>query len=166
MSLTQETKELILNAGLGRRVYRASAADAVGPTNLFTIANGLILMTGLYGIVTVVRTGGAGATQVFTHTATNLCAATITGLATVGTVVTITGDPADNLIIGVGTGVANTVAPLQGGLKGSGAGGINQFGIVLGIGSVTTTISIATTGETRYVMSYIPIDATAYVIAA
>jgi hypothetical protein len=80
-------------------------------------------------------------------------------------VITITGDPADGAIIGIGTGVANTVAPLQGGLQGSGAGGMNMFGVVLGVGNLTTTISVATTGATRYVLSYIPIDPLAFVFA-
>jgi len=159
-------KRSYLNAGLGIRINRVAAADAVGPTNLFTVAGGLILLTGLYGVVTVVRTGGAGVTQLFTHTAVNLCTATITGLATVGTVITITGDPADPAVIGVGTGVANTVAPLQGGLKGSVLGGMQMFGVVLGLGSITTTISVATTGTTRYVASYIPLDDAAIVFAA
>jgi hypothetical protein len=165
MGLASRIKASYFDAGLGIRVPRVIAADAVGPTNLFTVAGGYIILTGLYGIVTAARTGGAGATQVFTHTATNLCIAGITGLATVGTVVTITGDPADALIIGVGTGVANTVAPLQGGIKGSGVGGMNMFGLILGVGSITTTISIVTTGATRYVISYIPIDDTARVRA-
>jgi hypothetical protein len=61
MSITQLIKGAYLDAGLGIKVPRASATDAVGPTTLFTVANGLVLMTGLYGIVTTVRTGGAGA---------------------------------------------------------------------------------------------------------
>lgn len=166
MSLASLVKRSYLNAGLGIRINRVAAVDAVGPTNLFTVAGGLVLLTGLYGVVTVVRTGGAGVTQLFTHTAVNLCVATITGLATVGTTFTITGDPADPMVIGVGTGVANTKAPLQSGVKGSGLGGMNMFGVVLGLGNLTTTISVATTGATRYVLSYIPLDDAAIVFAA
>lgn len=166
--LKQLVEATYLQAGLGIRVNRPAANDAVGPTNLFTIAGGLVLVTGLTGVVTVVRTGGAGATQLFSHStgATALCLATITGLATVGTTMVITGDPADAMVIGVGTGVANTFPPIQGGMKGSGAGGIQQFGLVCGVGTITTTISIVTTGATRYRLSYIPIDEGATVQAA
>jgi hypothetical protein len=163
MGLASLIKRAYINGAQGIKVTRAAANDAVGPTTLFTVAGGYILLTGLYGFVTTVRTGGAGATQLFTHTATALCVAGITGLATVGTAITITGDPADPLVIGVGTGVANTVAPLQGGNKGSGAGGQNMFGLILGVGVLTTTISIVTTGATRYVLTYIPIDDVALV---
>jgi hypothetical protein len=164
MSLSSLIKRSYLNAGLGIIVPRVTAADAVGPTALFTIAGGLVLITSLVGVVTVVRTGGAAVTQLFSHStgATALCTATITGLATVGTTITVTGDPGEPLVIGVGTGVANTFPPIQGGMKGSGAG-INQFGLICGVGTITTTISIATTGSTRYILSYIPIDDTAIV---
>jgi len=153
------------NGANGIRVNRPTANDAVGPTALFTIAGGLVLVTNLIGIVTTVRTGGAGATQVFSHSTgpTVLCLATITGLATVGTTITVTGDPADALVIGVGTAVANTFPPIQGGMKGSGAGGISQFGLICGVGTITTTISIATTGATRYILTYIPLDDSASV---
>jgi hypothetical protein len=162
MSLTQQIKGTYFNAGTGIRLNRAAAADAVGPTNLFTISGGLILLTGLYGVVTILR-AGALATQVFTHTATALCVATPMISATVGTVITITGDVADLAIIGIGTGVANTVAPLQGGLKGSALGGTQMFGMILGVGSITTTISVVTAGATRYILTYIPLDNTSSV---
>jgi hypothetical protein len=161
-------KASYLNAGLGIHVERVLAADAVGPTNIFTIAGGLVLITGLYGVVTTLRAGGAGVTTVFSHSTgpTTLCLATITGLAAVGTTLALTGDPADALIIGVGTGVANTFPPIQGGMKGSGAGGISQFGLVCGVGTITTTISVVTAGATRYALTYIPIDSQATVQAA
>jgi hypothetical protein len=158
MGLKTLANRTYLQAGTGIRVNRVTANDAVGPTTLFTVTGGPVLLTGLYGVVTTVRTGGAGATQVFTHTAVNLCIATITGLATVGTIISITGDPGDPLIIGVGTGVANTFAPIQGGLNGSATTGVQMFGIVLGVGVLTTTISIATTGATKYIATYIPLD--------
>lgn len=167
MSLSSLVKRTYLNGNMGIMVPRATAADAVGPTNLYTIAGGLVLITNLVGVVTVVRTGGAAVTQLFSHTTgpTALCTATITGLATVGTTITITGDFADPLIIGVGTAVANTFPPIQGGLKGSAAGGAQMFGLICGVGSITTTISVATTGSTRYLLTYIPLDDTAIVTA-
>ena len=160
MSLKALIQAIYRQGGTGIKVNRAAANDAVGPTAIFTITGGLVLVTGLTGTVTVVRTGGAGVTQLFSHSTgpTALCVAGITGLATVGTTITITGDQADPLIIGVGTGVANTFPPIQGGMKGSGAGGVSQFGLICGVGTITTTISIATTGATRYCLTYIPLD--------
>lgn len=160
MSLRGIGEKTYMNGGTGIRVNRAAAVDAVGPTVIFTITGGLVLVTGLVGVVTTLRAGGAGVTTVFSHSTgpTNLCLATITGLAAVGTTLTVTGDPADALIIGVGTGVANTFPPIQGGMKGSAVGGIQQFGLLCGVGTITTTISVVTAGATRYILTYIPQD--------
>jgi hypothetical protein len=146
--------------GTGIRVNRAPAADAVGPTAIFTITGGLVLVTNLLGVVTVARTGGAAVTTVFSHSTgpTNLCLPTITGLATVGTTFTLTGAFGDALVIGVGTTVANTFPPIQGGMMGSGLGGIQEFGVIMGVGTITTTISVVTAGSTRYIITYIPLD--------
>lgn len=151
-------KATYLQAGLGIRVNRAAAADLVGPTAIFTIAGGLVLVTSLVAVVTVLR-AGALATTLFSHStgATALCLATATIASPVGTTITLTGDPAEALVIGVGTGVANTFPPIQGGMKGSPAG-INMFGVIMGVGTITTTISVVTAGSTRYRLTYIPID--------
>lgn len=160
MSLRGIAEKTYMNGGTGIRVNRAAAVDAVGPTVIFTITGGIVLITGLIGVVTTLRAGGAGVTTVFSHSTgpTNLCLATITGLAAVGTTFTITGDPADALVIGVGTGVANTFPPIQGGMNGSAAGGIQQFGLLFGVGTITTTISVVTAGATRYILTYIAQD--------
>jgi len=155
---------------LGLRVDRAAAADIVVATNIFTIAGGHILLTGLWGAVTIIRSGGAGATMSVAWsvgpTALHTPAAAVTGNATVGTVFTCTGDAADPLIIGVGTGVANTAPPIQGGLAGSGAFGVQQFGVTLGAGSITVAHSaIGATGTTRYWLTYIPLNDGVTVVA-
>jgi hypothetical protein len=157
--LKQLIAQTYFNGAQGLRVNRPATNDAVGPTAIFTIAGGLVLVTNLVGIVTTVRTGGAGVTQLFSHSTgpTALCTVGITGLAAVGTIMTITGDPGEPLVFAVGTTVANTFPPIQGGMKGS-AAGINQFGMIMGVGTITTTISIATTGATRYILTYIPLD--------
>ena len=155
------------NAGTGIRVNRVAAPDAVGPTNLFTIQGGLVQVTGLIGIVTVLR-AGAAATTVFSHSTgpTLLCVATPTVASPVGTVFSITGDPFDGLIVGIGTTVLNTFPPIQGGMKGSGLGGVQQFGLYCGVGTITTTISFSTAGSTRYILTYIPLDDGATVVPA
>ena len=158
-------------SGLGLRVNRGAAVDiAPGPTNIFTIAGGRIILTGLYGIVTIIRSGGAPATMALAFsvgpTALHAPALAITGNATVGTIFDITGDPADALIVGVGTGVAETSPPIQAGMHGSATAGIQQPGLVLGAGSITVAHSaVGATGTTRYVLTYIPLDAAVTVLA-
>jgi len=164
--LKQLVEATYLQAGLGIRVNRAPAADAVGPTNIFTIAGGLVLVTSLVAVVTTLR-AGALATTLFSHSTgpTALCLATNTIASPVGTTITLSGDFGEQLIVGVGTGVANTFPPIQGGMKGSGAGE-QMFGVIMGVGTITTTISVVTAGATRYRLSYIPIDEGATVAAA
>lgn len=149
--------------GLGLRLDRAAVADVVGPANLFTIAGGHILLTGFYGVVTQIRSAGGGATQAIDWSVGALALhqppAPILGNATVGTIFTITGDILDPLIVAVGTGVVNTSPPIVGGMKGSGLGGIQQFGLVLGAGSIRVTHSgVGATGATRYWITYIPLN--------
>lgn len=149
---------------LGTPVDRAAAAD---PQNvwlpIFTIAGGLVLITSLVGVRTIIQAGGASNMQL-RHSVgpTVLCAATaITGNA-VATIYDITGIAADNLIIGA-AGV-----PITGGLAGSVGGGGNSIdGIKVGAGTIDVTMTaVAGTGSTRYVCHYIPIDSGATVVAA
>ena len=168
MSLATEIKAILQNGGKGLKVARAAAADIVAATTIFTITNGFVLVTGLIGVVTVIRSGGGGSTMALTFsvgaTALHTPALAITGNATVGTVFTLTGDPGDALVVGVGTGVLNTAPPIQGGMQGSALAGIQQFGLILGVGLIQVAHSaIGATGSTRYTLSYIPLDAGAVV---
>jgi hypothetical protein len=165
------TGTLISANSLGYIVQRNAAVDiAPGPTAIFAITGGHILLTGLWGFVTIIRSAGVGATMALAYSVgptplTNPALA-ITGNATVGTIETITGDPADPLVTVVGAGV-NIAPPVQGGMHGSVAGGIQQFGLVLGVGNITVAHSaVGATGSTRYTLSYIPLDVAARVVAA
>jgi len=166
MGLRTEVQALLQNAGTGLKVNRAAALDAVGPTTIFTITNGFVLVTGLVGVVTVLR-AGALATTLFTHSIgpTNLCVATNTIASPVGTVLGLTGNVLDNLVVSVGTGVLNTAPPLQGTMMGSANPGAptQQFGLIMGLGTIRVTISVVTAGQTRYILTYIPLDAGAVV---
>ena len=161
MGLKTIIQSIHQNAGTGLKVYRAAAVDAVGPTTIFTITGGLVLVTGLIGVVTVLR-AGALATTLFTHSVgpTNLCVATNTIASPVGTVIGLTGNVLDNLVVSVGTGVLNTAPPLQGTMMGSAnpGGPTQQFGMIMGLGTIRVTISVVTAGQTRYILTYIPID--------
>ena len=164
MGLKQLIEAIFLNGGTGRQVRRAAAAD---PQNvwltLFTITGGAVLITGLYGIRTVIQAGGASNMQFRHSIATTVLnvATAITGNA-VSTLYTITGNVLDNLVIGA-AGV-----PIQGGMHGSQAGAsIQQFGMVMFTGNIQVTMTAAAgTGSTRYTLAYIPIDNGASVAVA
>lgn len=157
-------------SGLGLRTSRAAAADLTGATNIFTIAGGPILLTGLFGIRTVIQGGGASNIS-FQHSTgpTALCIATATtAVDPVGTVYALAGDNTDACIIGGGGGVANTFTPLDPGRLVATSlqyGGAPMF--ALGVGTITVTFSAAApTGSTRYVMFWIPVDAASTVVFA
>jgi hypothetical protein len=142
--------------GLGIRVNRVAAADPQAAwQTIFTVTGGLVLVTGLVGVRTVIQAGGASNMQ-FRHSVgtTVLCvAAAITGNA-VSTIYTVTGNPLDALVIGA-AGV-----PIQGGMMGSQAGAsIQQFGIIVMAGNIQVTMTAAAgTGSTKYILTYIPLE--------
>ena len=166
MSLPSKIKASFMNGNLGIKVVRPAIADIAGWVSIFTINGGLVQVTGLYAIVTTLHAGAACNLQ-FRHTTGNtiLCALTGAIASPVGTIITITGDPADGAVIGVGTGVDNTAPPIQGGLKGSATAGIQQMGLVCGVGDIQVDWTVVTAGVTRYVLTYIPIDDEAYVFS-
>lgn len=155
---------------LGIRVNRSAAADANGATDIFTIAGGMILLTSLFGVRTVIQGGGASNINFnFDVGPTDLCIATATTATdAVGTTYSLAGDLTDALIIGAGTGVANTVVPTE---PAKLVATSLQYGSIplflLGVGNITVTFSAAApTGSTRYVMTYIPLDDAVTVVAA
>lgn len=157
-------------SGLGLRTVRAAAADLTGATNIFTIAGGPILLTGLFGIRTVIQGGGASNIS-FQHSTgpTALCIATATtGVDPVGTVYALAGDNTDACIIGAGAGAANAFTPLDPGRLVATSlqyGGAPMF--MLGVGTITVTFSAAApTGSTRYVCFWIPVDSASTVVFA
>ena len=146
-------------AGLGIRRNRAAAADAVGPTTIFTITGGLVIGTSLVAVFTALP-AGALATTLYTHSVgpTNLNVATPTVAAPAGTIISVTGNPLDTLIVsGVVAGVGT---PVQGSMMGSQNPGnpYQQFGMIMAQGTIRVTISVVTAGSTRYIITYIPLD--------
>lgn len=157
------SKILFISQG-GIPVFRAAQAD---PQNvwetIFTVTGGPIRILSLIGVRTVIQAGGASNMQ-FRHSVgpTTICgAAAITGNA-VGTIYSITGIFADNLIIGA-AGI-----PVPGDLGGSQGGGGNSIrGILVGAGNIQVTMTAAAgTGSTRYILRYIPEDDESSVVAA
>jgi hypothetical protein len=151
-------------SALGLRVNRAAIGDLAGPTTIFTIAGGAIILTGLTGIVATARNAGGGETTLFIHsqgaTPLNNVLFSVTGNAAQGTAFTITGNPVDGLLIGAGGAAVNAFVPLSSGMMGSPAGvATQQMGMLMGVGTIRVTLSIGGgTGTTRYIMTYIPLD--------
>ena len=154
----------------GLRISRPAAVDDQNVTTpIFTIAGGPIMLTGLMSIRTVIQAGGASNLQ-FSHSV----GPTVLHLATtctgdgVGTVSILAGDAGDALVIGAGTGVANTFAPLDPGrlVATSLQYGGEPFRI-LPVGNITVIHTAAAgTGSSRYVMFWIPLDLASTVIVA
>lgn len=145
----------------GTPVHRAAAAD---PQNvwlpLFTVAGGLVFVTSLIGVRTVIQAGGASNMQ-FRHSVgpTTISAVLAITADAVGTIYTITGVFAD----AVQRGLAGV--PIPGGLLGGTGDSVN--GIIMGAGTIDVTMTAAAgTGSTRYICHYIPIDPGATVVAA
>ena len=160
MGLAKNIKAVVLNGNLGIKVLRLAANDIAGWVSIFRINGGFVQITGLYGIVTTVHVGAANLQ--FRHSAGGvMCLATACAAATTGTIVTLTGIPGENVIIGIGTGT-DIAGNIQGGLKGSG-GGVQQMGVVCGVGTIDVDWTAVTSGATRYVLTYIPIDDVAHV---
>jgi hypothetical protein len=168
MSLSAMIRAMYTNRGvsgvLGTNVVRAAAADPqAAQQTIFTIAGGAVLVTGLYGIRTVIQAGGASNMQ-FRHsigpTVLNVLTA-ITG-NDVNTIYTITGNPNDAIQIGV------VGAPVQGGMFGSQAVVSQQNpGIVMFTGNLQVFMSAAAgTGSTSYILSYVPLTPGSSVVAA
>jgi len=150
--------------GLGLRVVRAADAD---PQNvweaIFTIAGGIIAVTGLYGVRTVIQAGGASTMQ-FQHDVAGVMddgTLIVTG-DTVGTVYSLTGNVAGPIVHGIGGLI------VEGGkvvATSATYGTIPLF--ILGAGDIEVTMTAAAgTGSTEYALTYIPLDDDVTVVAA
>jgi len=157
--------------GLGgslRLPHAAIVDDQAVTTPIFTISGGPIWMIALMSIRTIVQAGGASNIQ-FAHSVgpTNLHLATaITGDG-VGTVSVVAGDNGDALVVGAGTGVANTFTPLDPGRL---VATSLQYGgaplRILPVGNITVIHTAAAgTGSSRYVLLWAPIDGASSVVA-
>lgn len=156
MGIPAIVQRTYLQAGTGIRVNRVAVADVAGWVTKFTITGGLVLVTGLVGMVTVLRAGALATTQ-FRHSIipTVLNVATATVALPLGAIFTITGNPLDNLVIGAVLGT-----PIQGGMMGSANPGapIQQFGMIMPVGLIQVNVTVVTAGSTRYICTYIPLD--------
>jgi len=149
---------------LGERAFRATNACPLNVwEDIFTVSNGLVLMTMLVGERTVIQGGGVSNLDLqidpTAGAAVALCIPTVVTTDAVGTLYTITGNPADAVYAGLA---------VQGGMSGGAlATGQNTHGWVVPPGTVEWRESAgAGTGEIQWTMLYIPIDVGASVAAA
>ena len=147
---------------LGTRVFRASATlpqPAAG--NLFTVQNGLVIVTYIVGEVTVVM-GAVGNNTSLQHSVgpIALCAVLDTSNDVVGTLYHISGDPAEPL--------RDSAGCMPGGLRGGLAAGAGLIanGILCNPGNIQLLCAANNTGSCQWTLFFIPIDPEANVVPA
>ena len=148
---------------LGWRINRPAAVD---PQNvfesIFTIAGGVIAVTGLFGVRTIDQAGGASTMQ-FQHTVAGVFdAGTLAITADVpNTIYYCNGNALDPIISGFGILVEGgklVATSLT-------SGAVPLF--MVGAGDIKVTMTAAAgTGSTRYVLTYIPLDDAVTVVPA
>ncbi len=141
---------------LGVKVEKTATALPAGTSgNLFTIAGGRVLMTGIIGECTV-AVGGANNVKlianptVATAADTDLCAVADLNTCDVGDLVTITGTASDAIVAAHAGGV----------------GMLDRKGIVMQEGTLDVNTSQNTAGTFSWTLFYIPIDDGAYITSA
>jgi len=145
---------------LGTRVFRASATlPQTVAGNLFTIQNGVVLVTYIVGEVTVIMGAVANNTSL-RHSVgpTALCGVLDTANDVVGTLYHISGDPAEPL--------RDSVACMPGGMRGGLAAGAGVIanGILCNPGNIQLLCAANNTGECQWTLFFIPIDPGASVV--
>lgn len=165
MGLKKDIELIRRERGLGIQVRRPAAAD---PQNvwltLFTVTGGIIILTALVGVRTIIQAAGA-ATMQFRHGATVLDsgALAVTGQAA-GTIYALSGHIPDPIIAGA-AGIPIEVGKLIAAVAQYSA--LFGAGLIMGAGNIQVTMTAAAgTGSTRYILCYIPLDEEANVVAA
>lgn len=153
---------------LGTRVFRVADVAGTPPMNvwrdIFTVANGLVLMTMLIGERTIAQGGGASNLDIQSDptaagASVAICAPTVVTADAVGTLYTFTGVPTDGCYAAVG-GVPGGMA---GGLA---AQGFHGWVIPPGTIEWRESLAAAATGAIQWTMFYVPIDPEATVAFA
>ena len=154
--LNDSARAGLLNMYLGVKVYRATAtlpASTAGA--LFTIADGIVLMTAIYGEVTV----AVGATDSMkltanpttaTATDTDLCTAVDMDACDIGDLLSITGTPGDGMLVSH-KGAVQLQTPK---------------GIFLQQGTLDLHCTATTTGSIAWTIFYVPAEEGANIVVA
>ena len=152
----QSTRQMLSTIGLGLRVDRATATiPATTNEPIFTISNGVVLMTGILGECTT-DVGGAvnlllqHFPTVATAGDTDLCAVVAGAAVDAGDMLSITGTPGDAML-------AANAGCVQ---------CMNYKGVVLQEGTIDFDTSASTTGAFKWSIWYVPLEKGAIVTVA
>lgn len=141
----------VRNAIYGLRVERAAGNLAQGGNlNLFTVAGGRVILTGFVGEVTTVVQSQANAVKFNTlgttgSISTDLCATVETNAAAVGNLIGFPGGAANAAVLG-----SNVTQPNE---------------TIIQPGSIRMNAAASNTGQMKFVLTYIPLDDGATVVA-
>jgi hypothetical protein len=148
----------VTRAALGWLTQRPSTASgntplATGPTNLFTISGGRVLLRALIGTVTTIIQAQATTIQLI-------------ATPTAGTAVSLSNATGDlnakevgaSVVLGATLGSTAVVAN-------AGGNGLVQLNAILQIGTINVTYGAASTGAVKWDMIWTPIDPAASVVA-
>jgi len=155
-NFNQSTRNMMEAMILGLRVTRATATlPQTTNSSLFTIAGGVVLMTGILGEVTT-AIGAADNTKlthyptVATAGDTDICGTVDIDTCDIGDMLSITGTPADAMLVAH----KGSVQMMQ------------YKGVVLQEGTLDLDCDASTTGAIKWSLWYIPLEPGAYVTAA
>lgn len=138
----------------GLRVARPAAAlPQTAQSALFTVSNGFIMLTSIFGVVTtVIQTQACNTKLVSNPTASStdvdLCAVLNISADAVGDIYTITGTLSDAMV-GAGCTAAAMAKP-----------------IIIAPGTIELSTAASNTGAIRWVLHYLPLEAGATVAVA
>lgn len=137
----------------GLRVVRPTASlPQTTQSALFTVSNGMILLTSIVGVVTTVIQTQANNTKLVANptsgTDVDLCAVLNISADAVGDIYTITGVLSDAMV-GAGVAAAAMAKP-----------------IIVPAGTIDLSCAASNTGAIRWVLHYLPLEAGASVAAA
>ena len=139
---------------LGNKVYSPATADvAATPRTIFTIAGGLVLITSITGVRTVIQAGGAS-THGLSHSVGPTVIDAGTGADTgdaVGTIYSWTGDVTDPLQVGAAGIIITDGKIVATSVKYGGKG------LWAPAGNIIYTHTVGT-GSTRWILTYFPVD--------
>lgn len=138
---------------LGLHIARETATQGSGDNAIYTIHDGMVLMTSIVGEVTV-AIGGANDTKLVstptTGTATDLCLVSDIDTCDIGDLLSIDGVPGSTLY-----SVHKGAVPVM----------LGQ-GVVIQTGTLNLNCANDVTGSIKWVVTYVPLDADAYMKVA
>jgi len=151
---TMQSGSSLRTIGFGTRVERATATlPATATGSLFTVAGGRVLITNIVGEVTTSIQAQANAIKLVATptvgTVNDLCATVESNGLALGGLLSITGLAADVMVKSTGGGISGLRNP-----------------VVVATGAIGLNTAATNTGSVKWVVTYVPLDDGATVVAA